>query len=1356
MALTAPPIDRREQEQLAAKLREFLVQYVDEFEDIDAVRNNLQLETLVQLFGRLHEIINDRLNRAPDRNFLTFLELVGVDISPPRSAAAPLVFVPGDRGTTDINVPAGTPVIVEGSEEDPITFETREDLTVVRAKLSRIISIDPVADRFTDHASLLDEDSALVETLLAGRTPLTHRIYFGHDALFDLQDEATLRIVTEQPVAYGFTPDLWSVNWYKYNAAGELEALAPNTDETAVKTRVNNLLEGGSIEFPGIQSIDAAPIGGFSLGIPGGPRWPQFSAEKRWIVAELSTSIPAETYTKALGLQPRYNFFNTIENPPGESFFPFGEQPEIGDTAAFGDASILGNAGATIVIDFQFAEPGAAARPSGVRIQWQYLVGTSWKEIGVTNADGVTSGDFNLVDETQGFTRSGQLRFFCPEIPISAFRSQESRWIRARVDSGGYEVVPGADGPEALVFAMGHTYVPELTRLRAEIEIRPEEPKQAKFAFFGTQSLDTSKDFFPFGKKPEFNGAFYFALKDAFANEGTAVDLRFPLSAGVDQPDTTDIELTFEYYDGSSWKELGVTTQDGLAPDPTGMRDFDFSDSTGAFTVSGSVQFNCPIVMPATVNGREDYFLRVRITNGDYGREAVFENGPNPGDPGVFKPATFKPPSFQNLLIDYALVQNRAAEQIVLENEFFFRDATEQFDANEDAIEDNDDNTEPEAISVFEISQDTDPALYLGFDRELNSVPVSLFFPILPAPFQLTDSGAPPTILWEYWDGDVWQVATFNDSTVSLTRKDLAQILVPGDAQSRPLFGTDSNWIRLRLDSGEFVTKPEVSSLHLNAVWSDNRITARDELLGSSNGELGQVFRVSQTPVVEGQQIEVLESAITAEDRAKIIEEEGQDAVRDIADEAGNVTGIWVRWHQVVRFEASSAQSRHYIFDPLTGEIRFGDGFRGYIPPAGRNNIVARFYQYGGGSRGNVAPKIITKPRTALIGIDSVFNPELVAGGVDLESLDRLRDRGPRALKNRGRAVTLDDYEALTIESTGEIARVRALAATDPALQFAAGWVTVLIVPQSDDPRPIPSQELIRSVSDYLRERSASHIAGTIPSQVNVIPPGYVRVFAEVDVAYRNINEARIVQNRINEALTEFFNPLRGGPKGTGWDFGRNVFGTEVYQLVENVEGVDFVASVILRASEQILYVFPRTPINALAGYPAGSEIEFIRVTSTATRRATYRIGEKVVEDEATERMTVLGVKEGDVITLQTGSTENNFPINLVVDSVSNDILSINPDFAQVTYPVGSIVMSADGRVRTTLLEEIPVGVFEGLRVMIPEAGDDFQLRFENLARINGELREVSDEVEVIILEENNLTYSGTHVIRALQQELVG
>ena len=74
MALIAPPIDRRQQAQLAERLREFLVQYVDEFPDLATVESDAQLDTLVQIFARLHEIVNDRLNRAPDRNFLTFLE----------------------------------------------------------------------------------------------------------------------------------------------------------------------------------------------------------------------------------------------------------------------------------------------------------------------------------------------------------------------------------------------------------------------------------------------------------------------------------------------------------------------------------------------------------------------------------------------------------------------------------------------------------------------------------------------------------------------------------------------------------------------------------------------------------------------------------------------------------------------------------------------------------------------------------------------------------------------------------------------------------------------------------------------------------------------------------------------------------------------------------------------------------------------------------------------------------------------------------------------------------------------------------------------------------------------------------
>jgi hypothetical protein len=46
---------------------------------------------------------------------------------------------------------------------------------------------------------------------------------------------------------------------------------------------------------------------------------------------------------------------------------------------------------------------------------------------------------------------------------------------------------------------------------------------------------------------------------------------------------------------------------------------------------------------------------------------------------------------------------------------------------------------------------------------------------------------------------------------------------------------------------------------------------------------------------------------------------------------------------------------------------------------------------------------------------------------------------------------------------------------------------------------------------------------------------------------------------RIIRALKKFLHPLTGGPKGTGWPFGRNVNVSEIYELLDRLPEVDFV-----------------------------------------------------------------------------------------------------------------------------------------------------------------------------------------------------
>jgi predicted phage baseplate assembly protein len=107
--------------------------------------------------------------------------------------------------------------------------------------------------------------------------------------------------------------------------------------------------------------------------------------------------------------------------------------------------------------------------------------------------------------------------------------------------------------------------------------------------------------------------------------------------------------------------------------------------------------------------------------------------------------------------------------------------------------------------------------------------------------------------------------------------------------------------------------------------------------------------------------------------------------------------------------------------------VREADGsLRGFgaVPPKGAPLRVPE-YLTGGGPAGNVAARTITVLRTTVPFVDRVENRRAAHGGVDGETIEEAKERGPLALRTRDRAVTAEDYEQLARRAAPGIARVR-------------------------------------------------------------------------------------------------------------------------------------------------------------------------------------------------------------------------------------------------------------------------------------------------------------------------------------------
>jgi hypothetical protein len=150
---------------------------------------------------------------------------------------------------------------------------------------------------------------------------------------------------------------------------------------------------------------------------------------------------------------------------------------------------------------------------------------------------------------------------------------------------------------------------------------------------------------------------------------------------------------------------------------------------------------------------------------------------------------------------------------------------------------------------------------------------------------------------------------------------------------------------------GGYDQLPRLNHIALNTVPGAHILTHSNEILGQSDGTPKQAFSFTHRPVLDGQQVTVLEKEEpTAEEAATIRVEEGDDAlVKDAEDR-----GWWVRWHQVESFFDSAPNSRHYLKETVSSTLHFGDGRKGKIPPEGDHNIRSPRYQSGGGVKGNV------------------------------------------------------------------------------------------------------------------------------------------------------------------------------------------------------------------------------------------------------------------------------------------------------------------------------------------------------------------------------------------------------------------
>ncbi|MDY6892467.1 MAG: putative baseplate assembly protein [Chloroflexota bacterium] len=129
MTLPVPNLDDRTFQDLVREARARIPRYCPEWTDHNLSDPGI---TLIELFAWMVDTLLYRLNKVPDKNYIKFMELIGVHLEPPKPAKADVTFRLSAPQPAPVTVPHGTEVATVRTEtQDAITFTTDEDLTII-------------------------------------------------------------------------------------------------------------------------------------------------------------------------------------------------------------------------------------------------------------------------------------------------------------------------------------------------------------------------------------------------------------------------------------------------------------------------------------------------------------------------------------------------------------------------------------------------------------------------------------------------------------------------------------------------------------------------------------------------------------------------------------------------------------------------------------------------------------------------------------------------------------------------------------------------------------------------------------------------------------------------------------------------------------------------------------------------------------------------------------------------------------------------------------------------------------------------------------------------------------------------
>jgi predicted phage baseplate assembly protein len=159
MSLQAPKLDDRKFQDIVTEARSKIPQYCPRWTDYNLSDPGI---TVIEMFAWMVDMLLYRLNRVPDKNYIKFMDMIGIRLEPPKPAIVNVTFRLSVPQPEPITIPHGTEVATVRTEtQEAISFTTDQDFNILVPSLS--YALTTADDReFTDVTAALKSPDRMV------------------------------------------------------------------------------------------------------------------------------------------------------------------------------------------------------------------------------------------------------------------------------------------------------------------------------------------------------------------------------------------------------------------------------------------------------------------------------------------------------------------------------------------------------------------------------------------------------------------------------------------------------------------------------------------------------------------------------------------------------------------------------------------------------------------------------------------------------------------------------------------------------------------------------------------------------------------------------------------------------------------------------------------------------------------------------------------------------------------------------------------------------------------------------------------------------------------------------------------